>query len=228
MLEEQGHPGDERRGKTQEVKGVEEVGRVDVVEEALYVKENSRGNEAEPYGRLGQMGKVGGAIHGRAVVTATKLQRAKKGDRVEVSHQMFGHNFLQELAAGLEESDGVVGLGFCVVRLVGFGNDDDSSVMLRVDPNGEASGKEGGEASRRGSKGPFKELVANAGGARCQGVGGRREGSGDFSEGDGEEGAGREGKRIGGEGRVDGGGVRGKELVVESGGHGGGVGGEAG
>jgi hypothetical protein len=56
MLEEWGSPHDEGRGKAEEVKGVKEAGWVKVVEEALDVEKDGRGDVAKVDGGLGQMG----------------------------------------------------------------------------------------------------------------------------------------------------------------------------
>jgi hypothetical protein len=71
---------------------VKEAGRVNVVEEALDVKKDGRCNVTEADGGLGKVCQMCGAIHCRAVVPAAELERAKEVERVEIGHEMFGHD----------------------------------------------------------------------------------------------------------------------------------------
>jgi hypothetical protein len=80
VLEEQGCPGDEGGGKAQEAEGVEEVGRVDVVEEALYVKKYGRGDVTIGDSGLGKVSEVGSTINSRAVIPTAKLEGAEEGE----------------------------------------------------------------------------------------------------------------------------------------------------
>jgi hypothetical protein len=94
--EERGCPGNEERGKAEELEGVEKSCRVYVVEKPLDIEEEGCGNMAVADGRLGKVGKVCSPIDGRAVVTAAKLEQAEELVCVEIVHEALCNNIFQD------------------------------------------------------------------------------------------------------------------------------------
>ena len=112
-----------------------------------------------------------GVVAGR-VGFAAKLFRWGQLVASDFVNDSAGHDFLNQFPDALEKLDGAPCLGVCVGRFLRLGDDNDGRGLpvWVVNPELDGSADDRCEFVWNGFEGPFKDLVADARGARGGGV----------------------------------------------------------
>ncbi len=111
IREERADPFTKRRGEAEVPEDSDSAWDIEVVKEALDVKEEDQHNIAHFDRGLGMVHKAQGSICGRVIISRPKLRGREDVIMVGVRKDAFGNDLLQEFATAFQEADGMVGLG---------------------------------------------------------------------------------------------------------------------